>query len=226
MEKFNTIFMRAAERHGGEEALRKKLGEGQSSHAPDHKSDDRWLAEFTKRVFQSGFSWKVVDAKWDGFESAFWNFDIKKCAQIDMDDLERLTSDKGIIRNAGKIKSVSVNAQMIQGMKEQAGSADVFIREWASDDFIGLLEYLNKNGSRLGLNTACYALRFSGVPSFILSKDVVAALKFAGVIDKQPTSKMAKRAVQEAFNIWSEHSGKNLSYISRVLALSIDAGGS
>lgn len=160
MEKFQTIFMRAATRHGGEEALREKLDEGAASHMPTVKSDDRWLAEFTKRVFQSGFSWKVVDVKWDGFETAFWNFDVKRCARIDMDDLERLTSDKGIIRNASKIKSVAVNAQMIQSMSEQSGCADAFIRDWPSGDFIGLLAYLNKNGSRLGPNTACYALWF------------------------------------------------------------------
>ncbi|MGB0907639.1 MAG: DNA-3-methyladenine glycosylase I [Maricaulaceae bacterium] len=225
MEKFDTIFMRAAVRHGGEDALRSKIAEGISDHDLSHKSDNRWLAEFTKRVFQSGFSWKVVEAKWEGFETAFWGFDISKCARIEMDDLERLTADAAIIRNAGKIKSVKVNAQMIQAMTEQAGSADAFIRDWAGTDFIGLLEYLNKNGSRLGPNTACYALRFSGVPSFILSKDVVAALKFASVIDKEPTSKMAKRAVQEAFNVWCEQSGENLSYVSRILALSIDAGG-
>jgi len=79
MEKFNTIFHRAANRHGGEDAFREKLAahyygtDMEAVSAP--KSDDRWLAEFTKRVFQSGFNWSVVENKWDGFEAAFWNFD-------------------------------------------------------------------------------------------------------------------------------------------------------
>ena len=228
METFKTILYRAANRHGGEEAFREKLAghyygtDMDAVSAP--KSDDRWLSEFSMRIFQAGFNWKVVENKWDGFEAAFWNFDPKRCAQIDIDDMERLTSDKAIVRNPVKIKTVAPNAKMIIGMAEQAGTADGFIRGWAQGDYIGLLAYLQKHGSHLGANTASYALRFSGVPSFILSKDVTAALIHAGVIDKAATSKTAKAAVQEAFNQWTEESGKNLTYISRVLAHSIDAG--
>jgi len=228
MEKFETIFHRAANRHGGEEAFREKLAahyygtDMEAVSAP--KSDDRWLAEFTKRVFQSGFNWSVVENKWDGFEAAFWNFDPAKCALIDMDDMERLTSDKNIVRNPVKIKTVAPNAKMIMGMAKEAGSADAFIRGWAQEDYIGLLAHLQKHGSHLGANTASYALRFSGVPSFILSKDVTAALIHAGIIDKPATSKTAKKAVQAAFNQWTEESDENLTYVSRVLAHSIDAG--
>jgi 3-methyladenine DNA glycosylase Tag len=80
------------------------------------------------RIFQAGFNWKVVENKWDGFEAAFWNFNPAKCAHIDMDDMERLTSDKAIVRNPVKIKTVAPNARMIIGMAEQAGTADAFIR--------------------------------------------------------------------------------------------------
>lgn len=228
MEKFETIFIRASNRHGGEEAFREKLAghyygtDMDAISAP--KSDDRWLAEFTLRVFQSGFNWKVVENKWDGFEVAFWNFNPAKCAEIDMDDMERLTSDKGIVRNPVKIKTVAPNARMIMRMSEQAGSADKFIRGWAPDDYVGLLGYLQKHGSHLGANTASYALRFSGVPSFILSNDVTAALIHAGIIDKPATGKRARQAVQDAFNAWCAQSGENLTYVSRVLAHSIDAG--
>jgi len=141
-----------------------------------------------------------------------------------MDDMERLTSDKNIVRNPVKIKTVAPNAEMIMGMAKEAGSADAFIRGWAQEDYIGLLAHLQKHGSHLGANTASYALRFSGVPSFILSKDVTAALIHAGIIDKPATSKTAKKAVQAAFNQWTEESDENLTYVSRVLAHSIDAG--
>jgi len=221
MEKYSTIFHRAANRHGGEEALTAKLAQSRANHPAKSMSDDRWLAELTKRIFQAGFSWKVIETKWDGFEKAFWGFDPSRCARIDMDDMERLTSDTGIVRNPIKIKTVPKNADMIMAMAAQAGSADQFIRGW-SDGYIALLEYLQKNGSHLGANTASYALRFSGVPSFILSKDVTAALIHAGVIDKPATSKTAKRAVEAAFDQWAEESGEDISTISRVLALSID----
>jgi len=221
MEKYSTIFHRAANRHGGEDALTAKLAESRANHPAKTMSDDRWLAEFTKRIFQAGFSWKVIEAKWDGFETAFWGFDPTRCARIDMDDMERLTADTGIVRNPIKIKTVPKNAEMIKTMSSEAGSADKFIRNWEGG-YIGLLDYLQKNGSHLGANTASYALRFSGVPSFILSKDVTAALIHAGVIDKPATSKTAKKAVEAAFDLWVEESGEDISTVSRVLAMSID----
>ncbi len=225
MEKFSTIMHRASSRHGGEEAVIAKVKEGLDTYSNHMKtmSDDRWLSEFTKRIFQAGFNWQVVGNKWDGFEQAFWNFKPSRCARMDLDDLEKLTTNKAIVRNPVKIKTVPKNAQMILDMAEQKGSADAFIRDWPSTDFVGLLDYLQKHGSHLGQNTASFALRFSGVPSFILSKDVTAALIHADVIDKPATSKTAKKAVQAAFNLWAEESGENISYISRVLALSLDA---
>ena len=223
MQTFSSIFERAAERHGGEEAVRKKLKDNRIQHMKPPLSDDRWLSQFTKRIFQAGFNWSVIENKWDGFEKAFWGFDVDRCAQIDFDDMEALTSNTDIVRNPVKIKTVPKNAEMIIAMREKAGSADAFIRGWPADDFIGLLDYLNKNGSHLGGKTASYALRFSDVPSFILSKDVNAALIQAGVVDKYVTSKTAKKAVQEAFNTWSAESGEDFTTISRVLALSADA---
>jgi len=72
MEKFSTIMHRAAGRHGGEEAVIAKVNEGLESYSNKQTdmSDDRWLAEFSKRIFQAGFNWQVVENKWDGFEKA------------------------------------------------------------------------------------------------------------------------------------------------------------
>ena len=92
---------------------------------------------------------------------------------------------------------------------------------WPSEDYVALLEMLKKRGSRLGGTTGQYAMRFAGRDSFILSRDVTARLIAEGVIDKPATSKKAMRAVQEAFNSWQEESGRSLTEISRVLAMSI-----
>lgn len=227
MEKFATIYHRACERHGGEDTLEAKIKTGYDDgvdYGPAPHRDDRWLANFTMRIFQAGFSWKVIETKWAGFEEAFWGFKIDRCARLDLDDMEKLTTNKAIVRNPKKIKTVPVNAQMIQTMREKAGSADAFLRAWPASDYVGLLEYLQKNGSHLGLGAASYALRMGGVPSFVLSRDVTAALIHAGVIDKPATGKLAKQTVQAAFNEWTQESGRDLTYISRVLGYSIDAG--
>ena len=61
-----------------------------------------------------------------------------------------------------------------------------------------------------------------GVDGWILSPSVVAALVNAGVVDKAPTSRKAMEAVQVAFTQWRKESGRSLTEISRVLALSAD----
>ena len=92
---------------------------------------------------------------------------------------------------------------------------------WPRDDYAGLLRMLKKRGSRLGGNTGQYFLRFMGVDGFILSRDVTARLIAEGLIDKAPTSQKAMAIVQDAFNTWQQQSGRSLTEISRVLAMSV-----
>ncbi len=217
MRSFDEIFAISADRHGGPEALEALLSE--TSYA-QHTTDDRWLATLTQAVFSAGFNWKVIRTKWPGFEAAFWGFDVGRCAMMSDEDLDTLISDTRIVRHGAKIQSVRDNAVMLQELAATHGSASKAIADWPSSDFIGLLDYLKKNGNRLGGNSAQYALRFGGRDAFILSRDVVGRLIAEGVIDKAPTSRKAMAAVQDAFNIWSQQSGRGLTAISRVLALS------
>lgn len=183
--------------------------------------DDRWLAEMTKRVFQSGFVWKVIEAKWEGFEEAFDGFDPARVSFYSDEDVERLVNDTRIVRNGQKIMATIENAQMIQDVVSEHGSFGDFLADWPVEDQIGLQEFLGKKGSRLGGMTGQYFLRFSGWDAFIVSGDVVAALVREGVIDKAPTSKKARKAVQDAFNHWRAESGQPQALISRTLAMSI-----
>ena len=106
-------------------------------------------------------------------------------------------------------------------MVNEHGSAGKAFGNWPSDNYIGLLELMKKRGSRLGGNTGQYFLRMMGKDSFILSRDVTARLIAEGIVDKTPTSKKALTQVQQAFNIWMDQSGRGLTEISRVLAMSV-----
>jgi 3-methyladenine DNA glycosylase Tag len=219
LRQFAEIRAIAEDRHGA--MLAERIGKGPKSQAELARvPEDRWLATFTRTVFQSGFNWRVVDAKWDGFESAFRGFDVDACAFMPDEWFEELAADTRIIRNPAKIRSVQANALFLQALRDRGGAGEV-IGGWPSEDFIGLLDLLKTSGSRLGGVTGQYALRFIGRDGFILSRDVIARLVAEGVIDKAPTSKKALRAVQDAFNTWRTQSGKSLIEISRVLALSI-----
>ncbi|NVO54535.1 DNA-3-methyladenine glycosylase I [Rhodobacteraceae bacterium B1Z28] len=220
MRSFDEIFEIAANRHGGPDALKAKLSTPKSPAELAAMPDDRWLSTITKCVFQAGFNWKVIENKWDGFETAFDGFDVGRCAFIDDEKFDALLQDKRIVRNGTKIAAVRDNAAFLLELRQEGGAGQV-LGSWSSTDFVGLLAMLAKRGSRLGGASAQFAMRFAGRDSFMLSQDVTARLIAEGVLDKPATSKKAMTAVQEAFNIWMDQSGRSLTEISRVLALSL-----
>ncbi len=221
MRSFDDIFTIAANRKGGPEELEKLLEPPASAAKLRKIGDDRWLAQMTKCIFQAGFNWKVVESMWPGFEAAFNGFDINKCSMLNEEDFDRLVSDTRIVRYGAKIRSVQENALFIRELQEEGGGAGKVIADWPSMDYVGLLDMLKKRATRLGGNTGQYFLRFMDKDSFILSRDVVGRLIAEGVVDKTPTSKKAMGEVQDAFNIWTDQSGRSLKEISRVLAMSL-----
>ena len=80
-----------------------------------------YLEVLTKAVFQSGMSWRVVEAKWDGFRQAFAGFDPAAVAGYTDDDVERLVTDTRIIRNRRKIEATITNAEAMLALDGRPG---------------------------------------------------------------------------------------------------------
>jgi 3-methyladenine DNA glycosylase Tag len=179
------------------------------------------LSAMTRRVFYAGFSSKVIDGKWDAFEDAFAGFDPARCAAITEERFDALLKDDRIVRNGAKIASVQANARFVLELAAEHGSAARCFANWPDADYVGLLELLKKRGSRLGGETGMRLLRALGKPAFVLTPDVVAALIREDVVAKPPSGKADFSAVQTAFNRWSEASGRDLTAISRILAMSV-----
>ncbi|WP_282181082.1 DNA-3-methyladenine glycosylase I [Aliiroseovarius marinus] len=222
MRKFDDILMMAVERKGSFGAVLGDIPEPASADELAATENSEWLACFAKGIFQAGLAWQVIVNKWDGIEEAFQGFDIGRCAMMSEEWFDALLADTRVIRSAPKIRSIQENAVFIQSVADEAGSFGRKVGDWPADDYFGLLDWLKSNGARLGGNTGAYALRRMGRDGFMMTRDVVARLVAEGVIDKAPTSKVAKTAVQNAFNTWHKESGRSFTEISRVLAYSID----
>lgn len=222
MTPFADIYARAADRKGGKATLERLL-HGPKPHAElAALADDRVLAEMTRRIFSAGFVWSVINDKWEGFEEAFLGFEPKALLFQPDEFWHDLTRDTRIVRNGQKIMAVRDNARFVSDIAAEHGSFGRFLADWPEDDQIGLLEVLAKRGKRLGGNTGQYLIRFLGKDSFIVSKDLAACLRDAGLdIAETPTSKRDRKRIQDRINAWAEESGRSRTEISRICSMSI-----
>jgi DNA-3-methyladenine glycosylase I len=136
--------------------------------APDKiepQSPDDYLEVMTKAVFQSGMSWRVIEAKWDGFREAFEGFDVEKVAGFGPDDVERLAEDTRIVRNRRKIQATVDNADEILALDRQHDGFRNYLRSHAS--FEETVADLKRRFSFLGDTGSYYFLHVVGekVPS-------------------------------------------------------------
>ncbi|TIT85247.1 MAG: DNA-3-methyladenine glycosylase I, partial [Mesorhizobium sp.] len=121
-----------------------------------------------------------------------------------------------------KIKAVRDNAAFVERVSKEHGGFGKFLAAWPADDQVGLTAYLGKHGSRLGGNTGQYFLRWLEWDTFVVSADMAAALRDAGIdIAENPTSKRDLDKIQAQINQWSAETGLPRRHISRILALSI-----
>ena len=222
LRSFDALFALAAARKGGPAAFEQTLPTPKTPAELAAIPDDRWLAAMTRAVFQAGFSWKVIESKWPGFEDVFWAFAPGRCSLMSDDDLDTLLKDKRIVRNGAKIRSVAENATFLCELAAEHGTAASAFANWPVEDYGGLLMLLKTRASRLGGTSAQYFLRTMGIDGFVLSRDVVRALIREGVVEKAPTSRRDLALVQEAFDHWRGESGRPMTQISRTLACSID----
>ncbi|QIA23353.1 DNA-3-methyladenine glycosylase I [Mesorhizobium sp. AA22] len=219
---FQKIRARAAKRKDGEAALASLLGPIPDNAAVADITDDRILSTIAERVFAAGFVWRVIEQKWPGFEEAFLRFEPKRLLFQPDDFWHDLARDERIVRNPQKIKSVRDNAAFVARVSKEHGGFGRFLADWPEDDQVGLMAYLAKHGSRLGGNTGQYFLRWLEWDAFIVSTDMAAALRDAGLdIAESPTSKRDLDKIQSQINAWAAQTSLPRRHISRILAMSI-----
>src|SRR5579859_6108824 len=219
MGKFDKVIALAAANKGGMAALEALLADSKSRSPAEIAAipDNRLLSEMSRRIFQAGFSWKVVDDKWPAFEELFAGFDPRVCAALSEERFDALLKNGRIVRNAAKICSIVANAGFIQDLAAEHGSAARFIADWPDSDYIGLLDLFEKRASRLSGQAAMRFLRGVGKPAFITTNAVVTALIREGVLTRPTVGKRDMKTIQDTFNGWSAESGRDLTAISRIL---------
>jgi 3-methyladenine DNA glycosylase Tag len=221
MTSFARLYERASARKGGDAALEALIPKPKAASALARIPDDRWLSGMAQAVFRTGINWKVVENKWPGIEAAFDGFVPRAVAFLSDDDLDALLKDTRVIRHWRKLQAIRTNAQYLVDRAAEHGTAAKYFAHYPSSDYVGLLQDLKTRAAFLGGTTGQYFLREMGRDSFILSKDVVAALQREKVFTGSPSSKYSLAAIQAAFNEWVADGGRSLTRVSRVLAFTV-----
>jgi DNA-3-methyladenine glycosylase I len=107
---------------------------GQAPQKIKPKGLSDYFEVLTKAVFQSGMSWRVIEAKWDGFRTSFERFDPKKVARFTPDDVDRLAADTRIVRNRRKIQATIDNAVEMVALDKESGGFVKYLRSHGSFD--------------------------------------------------------------------------------------------
>jgi DNA-3-methyladenine glycosylase I len=123
----------------------------------------------TLEAFQSGLSWITILRKRDNLRRAFAGFRPERVAAFTDDDIERLLSDAGIIRNRAKIVAAIQNARLVVDLGPRFAEIVLSYRvigrprpaagEWraTSPESIGMARELKGLGFRFIGPTTAYA---------------------------------------------------------------------
>jgi DNA-3-methyladenine glycosylase I len=89
---------------------------------------------FSLEAFQSGLSWITILRKRESFRAAFHGFDPEKVAVFDDDDVARLLSDPGIVRNRAKVAAAIMNARAVLAVRDAVdGGLDALVWSFAPE---------------------------------------------------------------------------------------------
>jgi 3-methyladenine DNA glycosylase Tag len=111
-----------------------------------------YLDVMSKAVFQSGMSWRVVEAKWAGTREAFHGFDPERLIDLTPDEVDQLAQDTRLIRNRRKIEATIQNAQTLLDLDKQHHGFKQYLQSFGnydalSADLVKRFKFLGKTGA-------------------------------------------------------------------------------
>jgi DNA-3-methyladenine glycosylase I len=123
---------------------------------------------------QAGLSWITILRKRESYRRAFDNFDAQKMARYTPAKMQKLLADPGIVRNRQKIEAFVLNARAYLATREEFGTFDRYIWQFAPtgkrrrprylSDFVAsspesdaMSKDLKKRGFKFVGTTICYA---------------------------------------------------------------------
>lgn len=225
MTPWSEIEARARDKCGAD-ALEAQLPQVLDKDVLAARPDSWFFSAMTRRIFQAGMQHRVINDRWGAFEEYFWGFEPHKLMLLSEEQLERAMQEPRLIRHWAKLRTIPVNAGVMADISKRHGGFGRWLAEWPDDQLVGLWRTLARQFDRLGGMSGPRFLRLCGRDTFLLTDDVIQALKLYGVIDSAPTRKADLERINAQFVAWAGASGRPMAQVSRVLSHTVGSASS
>ena len=128
----------------------------QHKQPPAPKDLSGYLDALARVMFQTGISWRVVEAKWPGIRAAFRGFDVQRVAKFRGADIDRLMGDTRVIRNRRKLEAIRENAREMLALDAEYKGFKRYLDSLG--DFDATKKALHKQFAYVGDSGAWYFL--------------------------------------------------------------------
>ena len=122
-------------------------------------SDEKGYFEIlSKAVFNAGFSYEVVNRKWEDIKKAFHEFDPKIISKWTIDEISSTLESPKIIRNYKKVNAIVSNAKTFLEILEKYGSFDNYLKSFKEKTYQEKQKIISKQFKWLGPTGAHFFL--------------------------------------------------------------------
>ena len=127
---------------------------------PRQKPNDEkgYFEILSKAVFNAGFSYQVVNRKWEGIMEIFHEFDPTIISDWTVDEIAEALESPKIIRNSNKVKAIVSNAKIILELLEKFGSFENYLKSFRDKTYKEKQKILAKQFKWLGPTGAHFFL--------------------------------------------------------------------
>lgn len=127
---------------------------------PQEKPEDEkgYFEILSKAVFNAGFSYQVVNTKWEGIKEVFNEFDPEIISNWTIDEVSDALESPKIIRNSKKVKAIVTNAKAFLELVGIHHSFEKYLRSFRKKPYEEKQQIIAKQFKWLGPTGAHFFL--------------------------------------------------------------------
>ncbi|MHA2398677.1 MAG: DNA-3-methyladenine glycosylase I [Promethearchaeota archaeon] len=122
------------------------------------KEDKGYFEILSKAVFNAGFSYRVVDGKWEGIKEVFEDFEPENVSKWTVDQVSKAMNSPKVIRNSRKINAIVSNAKEFLKLCKEYGSFENYLKSFRDAPYEERQKILSKKFKWLGPTGAHFFL--------------------------------------------------------------------